>query len=207
MDQETSLQWPEQLLEGSLMPVSGDDDFSNFLEFGMHVADLQGHGPTEGRRPLPDAIPSATPEEELVEMQTDPTPQQQSQYNHMMADISMDLHSRSQGQDQGQGQGQDQIHPSYSNPDIVSGFYAQEPPQHQHLHQQGQSFHQQSTNQHYAHGQPIIPPTPNSVELHGGAARYSQRVDENNEMYDRYARMNDEQVGPPPPPPPLIRNL
>lgn len=41
----------------------------------------------------------------------------------------------------------------------------------------------------------MIPPTPNSMELHGNAARYPQRVDENHKMYDQYARMNEEQVG------------
>jgi hypothetical protein len=40
----------------------------------------------------------------------------------------------------------------------------------------------------------MIPPTPNSMELHGGAVRYPQRVDENQEMYDRYGRVNEEQV-------------
>jgi hypothetical protein len=40
----------------------------------------------------------------------------------------------------------------------------------------------------------VIPPTPNSIELHGGAARYPQRVDASHEMYDRYGQMSEEQV-------------
>jgi hypothetical protein len=51
-------------------------------------------------------------------------------------------------------------------------------------------------SQAYQEGQHIVPPTPNSVELHGGAARYMQRIDQNNahEIYERYGQMNDEQV-------------
>lgn len=70
---------------------------------------------------------------------------------------------------------------SYSTPSMTPGYCAQD-------------SSQQSANHHYMQGQPMIPPTPNSMELHGNAARYSQRVDENAEMYDRYSRINEEQV-------------
>jgi hypothetical protein len=32
------------------------------------------------------------------------------------------------------------------------------------------------------------------IEMHGNAARYPQRVDENPDMYDGYSRINEEQV-------------
>jgi hypothetical protein len=87
----------------------------------------------------------------------------------------------------------------------LSGFhYPQE---------QQQVFHQQQLSQHpdklvhqqhhqqqqmaphaYQEGQRIIPPTPNSVELHGGAARYMQRVDQGNDLYENYGQMSEEQV-------------
>lgn len=52
----------------------------------------------------------------------------------------------------------------------------------------------QAPTHHYMQGQTMIPPTPNSIEMHGNAARYPQRVDETPDMYDGYSRINEEQV-------------
>lgn len=66
----------------------------------------------------------------------------------------------------------------YSTPQLTPGFSAQD-----------------SSAQHYLSSQPMIPPTPNSIELQGNAPPYSQRMEENTEMYDRYhSRINEEQV-------------
>ena len=92
------------------------------------------------------------------------------------------LHPQSQQQPQPQSQPQSHTHPApipYSTPSMTPGFCAQDG--------------SQTSNQSYLQGQQIIPPTPNSMELHGNAARYSHR-DEHSEMYDRYSRMNEEQV-------------
>lgn len=99
----------------------------------------------------------------------------------------MDFHSH----------GSVQSHPGpmpYSTPSMTPGFCAQDPSQQPTMTQQ-QHSQPPHANQHYMQGQPMIPPTPNSIEMHGNAARYPQRVEENSEMYDRYSRVNEEQVG------------
>ncbi|CAG7944486.1 unnamed protein product [Penicillium salamii] len=93
------------------------------------------------------------------------------QYPGQMEGLAMDF---------GDSQSQNQL--PYSTPQMTPGFCAQEPspmaqPQH-----------------HYMQNQTMIPPTPNSVEMHGNAARYSQRVDGTPDMYDGYSRINEEQA-------------
>ena len=66
---------------------------------------------------------------------------------------------------------------------ITPGFYAQEQPP---------PFKSHPSQQPIPNGQTVIPPTPNSIELHGGAARYPHQVEDNHDMY---SRINDEQVG------------
>lgn len=64
---------------------------------------------------------------------------------------------------------------------------AQSLQQHQH--------HQQHMMQHQNYRQPVIPPTPNSIEMHGGAARYYQQMDmQSQAIYDRYHGSKDDQV-------------
>ncbi|KAJ6164346.1 hypothetical protein N7470_003018 [Penicillium chermesinum] len=66
----------------------------------------------------------------------------------------------------------------YSTPQLTPGFEGQD-----------------SSSQQYMASQPMIPPTPNSIELQANAARYPHRVDETPDMYDRYqSRVNEEQV-------------
>jgi hypothetical protein len=60
--------------------------------------------------------------------------------------------------------------------------------------QQQQQQPQPTTQPYIPQGQMVIPPTPNSIEFHGSAATYPQRVGDNPEMYDRYSRMIEEQV-------------
>ncbi|OJJ33079.1 hypothetical protein ASPWEDRAFT_604837 [Aspergillus wentii DTO 134E9] len=209
MEQEPSISWPGQLQEESIMTNPGDDEFTNFLEFGMQFPDLEGHGPGNHERHPASSLPStvslppstAADQNQMVHMDTEVTAQP-SPYNRIMDNISLDLHSQGQAQPPS-----GQVPPSYSNAAMTPGFYAQESLPHQpfqHPQQQSQdhshppshyqSLPPQSTRQYCPQGQPMIPPTPNSMELHGNAARYPQRVDENHEMYDRYTRMNDEQI-------------
>ncbi|KAF7115122.1 hypothetical protein CNMCM5793_001356 [Aspergillus hiratsukae] len=215
MDQDSSLAWPGSLQEQSLMTGSGEDEFTNFLEFGMHFPDLEGHGPGERQlqppRSLPASVsmmPTTTAEQEqLVRMDTDslPSAHSSSSYNNrIMGGFSFDLSSHNQP-----SQSQGQIPSSYTSAPVTPAFYNQElaqpqmfhhpqhhpqqPPQKQ-LQQQAHHGVPATSQPYIPHGQAIIPPTPNSIELQGNAARYQPQVDENHELYDRYPRMNEEQA-------------
>ncbi|KAL2817235.1 helix-loop-helix DNA-binding domain-containing protein [Aspergillus cavernicola] len=185
MEQDPSLSWSD-------MPPPAEDEFSNFLEFGMQFADLEGqHGPT-------DHLPSRSVAHQVA-MSTSTAPSQQQQmacmdpdgvtaqsqsYTRMMSDFPLEL----------PGHGQQGIphSSSYSNSPITPAFYAQKP---QMFHPSQQQQPPQHTSQPYIpQGQMMIPPTPNSMELHGNAATYPQRVSDNPEMYDRYTRMLEEQA-------------
>ena len=200
------------------MPVPSEEDFSNFLEFGMDFTQLNEHGQPIQHRPLPEHVPTSTADGELVEMQTEQTgqppqqqqqQQQQQQYTRMIAGLGVNLqaHSRAQSQDSNQpqnqhqdhsqGQDQGQVLQSYGNADVSPGFYPHEHSQRNQQQQQQQQhppFHRKPTTQPYGYGHPIIPPTPNSIELHGSAARFQPRPEEGGDMYDQYSRMNEEQV-------------
>lgn len=196
MDQETSLSWSGQLQE-SLVPH--DDEFSNLLEFGMQFSDLDGQDSSH-RLQLqsvsnPTSIPPTSTSHEFSRMDTDVS------YDRAMDNFSVDVFGNQNGLSQYQ------FEPSYpDNAHMPPQFYARNAPRHQQLHvqpppqkhqhlpqrQSHQPSHQQPSSHQYA--QPVIPPTPNSIELHGSAARYPQQVDENHELYDRYTHMNDEQV-------------
>ncbi|KNG82160.1 putative HLH transcription factor (PalcA) [Aspergillus nomiae NRRL 13137] len=201
MEQDNSLSWPD-------ITAPGDDEFSNFLEFGMHFPDMEGHGPSDQHPPRSVAhsvsMPTSTTpsgQEQLMRMETDAVAPQSSSYDRMMGDFSIELSNQVH-----QSQSHGSIPASFSDAPLTPAFYAQKPPHsqifnHQQLQQPPeQSHHQhvhhsQPTSQPYVpHGQPVIPPTPNSIEMQGSAATYPQRVDENHEMYDRYARINEEQA-------------
>lgn len=173
--------------------MSHDDDFTHLLEFGMQFPDLDGQGSAE-RISDPASVPPPSTGNGLIRMETD------GPYDRMMDNFSTDAFNNSNGMPHSQPE------PSYPNGNMPE-LYNQDAPQRHYLHgqpsqqqhpqlQRGQSrqhSHRQSSSQQY--GQLVIPPTPNSIELHGAAAQYPQRVDENHELYDRYTRMNDEQVG------------
>lgn len=193
MDQNTSLSWSGQLQDESLM--SHDEDFTHLLEFGMQFSDLDGQGSAE-RVSNPVSMPPSSTGNGFIRMETD------GPYDRMMGNFSMDAFNNPNSVSH------TQPGPSYPNGN-VPGLYNQDAPQRHYLHgqppqqqqqhpqlprgQPHQHSYQQSSSQQY--GQLVIPPTPNSIELHGAAAQYPQRVDENNELYDRYTRVNDEQVG------------
>ncbi|KAJ5665580.1 uncharacterized protein N7477_008028 [Penicillium maclennaniae] len=171
MEHQPAMTWPEQIHENTLITAPGEDEFSNFLEFNMHFSDLEGHGPAHSQMQEQQHAmvpPTTTAPESTI---SSDHRSQSHQYATPIEGLAMDF-----------GHGSVQSHGmSYSTPSMTPGFGAQD-------------SSQQPANHHYMHGQPMIPPTPNSMELHGNAARYPQRVDENAEMYDRYSRINEEQA-------------
>lgn len=89
----------------------------------------------------------------------------------------------------------DQLPPDDQQSQLANAIQQQQQQQQQ---RQQQQQHQNSMNlqQPYVYGVPMIPPTPNSVEFHGGAATFRQNGDENYDIKnEQYARLNDEQVG------------
>lgn len=186
MEQQPAMSWPESLHENSLIAPAGDDEFSNFLEFNMHFSDLEGHGPAQSQSQAQAQAPHSqlqqqhamvTPTTSAPDMTSDP----RSHPFSTMEGLAMDFNGHG-----GMSQPQPHAHPGpipYSTPSMTPGFCAQDA--------------SQPSNQSYMQGQQMIPPTPNSMELHGNAARYSHR-DEHSEIYDRYSRINEEQVCPTP---------
>lgn len=187
------MSWPEQIQENLIAP-SGDDEFSNFLEFNMHFPDLEGHGPAQAHslqhqhhqhqqhnhqaqaQAQAQAQGLAIPTTTAAEMNSD----SRSHPFSTMEGLAMDFGHGAMSQSQSQPQSHTHIGPiPYSTPSMTPGFCAQD-------------ASQPSTNGSYMQAQ-MIPPTPNSMELHGNTARYSHR-DEHSEMYDRYSRINEEQV-------------
>lgn len=168
------MSWSEQLHENSLM-ATPEDEFSNFLEFNMPFPDIEGHGPSNLQHSQQHSLPTTTsPESEMGYSQS-----HAAQYPGKMDGLAMDFNH-----DSTQSHAHSVNQMAYSTPGMTAGFSAQEP----------SPMSQPPAHQHYMQGQTMIPPTPNSIEMHGNAARYSQRVDGTPEIYDRYGRINEEQV-------------
>lgn len=184
MEQQPAMSWPEQLHENPLITASGEDEFSNFLEFNMHFPDLEGHGPAHSQ--LPDqqqSMVQPTTTAVATSVTTMPSDLQSLSYATPMEGLAMEF-----------SHGPVSSHAApmpYSTPSMTPGFCAQDSSQQPTMSQQ-----QPPSGHNYMQGQTMIPPTPNSMELHGNAARYPHRMDENQEMYDRYSRINEEQVCP-----------
>ncbi|RAK80447.1 phosphate-sensing transcription factor PHO4 [Aspergillus fijiensis CBS 313.89] len=196
MDQGHSLSWSD-------IPPSNDDEFTNFLEFGMQFPDVDGQPQPDhhASRPLIDAVTMSLPvstaaaQEQLVSLDTGDMTAPASSYSPMINnDFALDLaHHGQQGQPHGS---------SFSTAPITPAFYAHKPPMyHPHQHasvpDQSHSLSQptQSISQSFVpQGRPFIPPTPNSVEFHGNAATFPQRADDTREVYERFNRVNDEQA-------------
>jgi len=71
---------------------------------------------------------------------------------------------------------------------LQSELFEQRQQQRQHIHMQNQR----------CHGQHAIPPTPTSLEMHGGHAQYYTTPTEHQQlhMYDHYRRNHKDQVSP-----------
>lgn len=188
MEHQPAMSWPEQLHENHLMTGSGEDEFSNFLEFNMHFPDLEGHGPAHPQLPeqeqsmvQPTIARTSAAAAAATSVTTMPSDMQSLSYATPMEGLAMEF---------GNGAVSSHAGPMpYSTPSMTPGFCAQDS-----SHQPSMSQQQPSSGQNYMQGQHMIPPTPNSIELHGNAARYPHRMDDNQEMYDRYSRINEEQV-------------
>ena len=189
MEQPSDTSWPAQLQENALI-AAPEDEFSNFIEFNMQFPDFEGHGPgpthshmqeqqqQHQHHPMVHPPTTTAPEPTLVS-----GPLSTPQYSAPMEGIAMDFGLHGSGQSHGGPV-------PFSTPSMTPGFCAQDSSQHPTMAQRSSS----SSQQHYMQNQPVVPPTPNSIELHGNATRYPQRVDDNSEMYDRYSRMHEEQV-------------
>ncbi|PYH79636.1 HLH transcription factor [Aspergillus uvarum CBS 121591] len=196
MDQGHSLPWSD-------IPPSNDDEFTNFLEFGMQFPDVDSQPQSDHHvsRPLIHAatmslpVSTAAAQEQLVSLDTGGMTASASSYSPMINnDFALDLaHHGQQGQPHGS---------SFSTAPMPPAFYAHKPPiYHPHQHppvpDQSHSLSQsrQSMPQSFVpQGRPVIPPTPNSVEFHGNAATFPQRADDTREVYERFTRVNDEQA-------------
>ncbi|KAJ5495588.1 hypothetical protein N7539_000704 [Penicillium diatomitis] len=204
MNHQPAMTWPEQIHDNQLITAPGEDEFSNFLEFNMQFTDLDGHGPSQQQHSI---MPTTTTADQT--MISDP--RSHPQFTSPMEGLTMDFsgHPSMQSAMQQQPQQQQSVPQQpgplpYSTPAMTPGFCAQDTSSHHHQsqmmsHQPSQQQHQQPQsnlpNQQYMHQNPqMIPPTPNSIEMHGNATRYPQRVDEHSDMYDRYSRINEEQA-------------
>ena len=143
---------------------TANDEFSNLLDFGINLPDLEGHGPPSA--PQRDAVLDRDSGLNQHDFTSQPP-----QLDNVMADsLPMEMHHHAQ---QGFPVAQQRQPP-------------QQPPQ---QHQQQQK--QPPNSQNFSHHKNMIPPTPNSVELHAGVAQYPPRLDTS---HDVYGTMNDDQV-------------
>lgn len=151
--------------------VSGpDEDFANFLEFG----DLQLNFPS-----------------------FEPTPQNGGRV-HQDADVAMDttMENVTEIPDYGEAHVPPQLNRSTSNPllnDYCGNqehlFDMQIPTEHFNQHPQAYA----KGRSHYTQG--MVPPTPNSIEMHVGHPPYYQMpVHQQAHMYEHYQRNQRDQV-------------
>ncbi|KXG50329.1 uncharacterized protein PGRI_062960 [Penicillium griseofulvum] len=157
--------WQEQLNENSLN--APEEEFSNLFEFNMPFPEIE-HGP--GNMQHSHSLPTTTgPDSDMAHLR------HPVQYSGQMEGL-MDFSDNTQSQHN--------TNPMpYSTPSMTPGFCAQPSP-----------MSQPPTHQHYMQNHNMIPPTPNSIEMHGNSARYPQRADETPDMYDGYSRINEEQA-------------
>ncbi|KAK2765462.1 hypothetical protein FQN54_008316 [Arachnomyces sp. PD_36] len=195
MDQQAPLtSWPENFNSEALVPTSGvEDEFSNFLEFGFTFPELE-NGAVQNPRSLAQPPTSSMEDVDMMRMsqaqategQTQ-TAQAVQQNTHQPAQVMTDMSSvRHPGQE---------VKQHYQDPNMESQFYQgrQQQQSHQPPHQQQQQP-PPHMNPNYAHRYQGIPPTPNSIELHGGAVnRYPGRMENEARGYEHYSRPNDDQ--------------
>ncbi|KAH8700738.1 hypothetical protein BGW36DRAFT_357386 [Talaromyces proteolyticus] len=194
MDHDAAVSWPEQLPEETLMAPSNEDDFSSFLEFGLDFTDMEGHNPAsvQHQRTIqhPDnhIVTSMAEDSHVNADHAGPPPQ-------FAPHMAMGIPNNGSVDDQAfhfSHEQQHQQHQQHQQRQMAQHNQLQLA--HQHAQHHLEKYPPHSAPHHYPEGQHVIPPTPNSIELHGGAARYPQRVDMGNEIYDRYSQMNDDQV-------------
>ncbi|EQL37260.1 hypothetical protein BDFG_01518 [Blastomyces dermatitidis ATCC 26199] len=171
MDRDTSLPaWPQTMPEDLLVPVSGEEEFSKYLDFNFNFADLddvvnQQH----------NAIHASAPDISTSMQDVQPpgmAHHQQMQNTSEAPDYQPELH---------QLHHQMGIQGSINTTDANAApqFYAQK---------------QQAFLPQQSYGQrPYIPPTPNSAEMHAGIPHGLSRLDtDSHRHYEYYARPNDD---------------
>ncbi|OQE39966.1 hypothetical protein PENCOP_c006G04774 [Penicillium coprophilum] len=162
------MSWPEQLNENTLINAP-EEEFSNLFEFNIPFPEIE-HGP--GNMQHSHSLPTTTgPDSDMAHLRSHPV-----QYSGQMEGL-MDFSDNTQSHAH-----HTQPMP-YSTPHMTPGFCAQPSP-----------MSQPPAHQNYMQNHGMIPPTPNSVEMHGNATRYPQRADETPDMYDGYSRINEEQA-------------
>ncbi|KAJ5164750.1 uncharacterized protein N7500_006580 [Penicillium coprophilum] len=165
---EPAMSWPEQLNENTLINAP-EEEFSNLFEFNIPFPEIE-HGP--GNMQHSHSLPTTTgSESDMAHLRSHPV-----QYSGQMEGL-MDFSENTQSHAH-----HTQPMP-YSTPHMTPGFCAQPSP-----------MSQPPAQQNYTQNHGMIPPTPNSVEMHGNTARYPQRADETPDMYDGYSRINEEQA-------------
>lgn len=169
--EQPAMSWPEQLHENNLISAPGEEEFSNLFDFNIPFPEIE-HGPGTGNMQHSHSLPTSTgPDSDMAHLRS-----HGMQYSGQMEGL-MDFNDNAQSHtNHGNSM-------PYSTPHMTPGFCAQQP----------SPMSQPPTHQHYMQGHNMIPPTPNSIEMHGNTARYPHRVDET-DMYDGYSRMNEEQV-------------
>lgn len=205
MDHNTAVTWPEQLAEDSLMTSNNEDEFSNFLEFDITFSDLDGQAATsQPQRTLPSHSEAPIPQT-LGSNGTGPIRldhnSQGSRYTNI-TDISMNYHHENPPsaliQRDYEGNVVFLTSEQQQHEQAVLRLRAQKQQQHRQLQQSRQMANLRYTHaaqgHGHGHGHTAIPPTPNSVELHGGAASYPHHPLQGPEMYDHYVPVTDDQV-------------
>ncbi|KAJ5562336.1 hypothetical protein N7461_001097 [Penicillium sp. DV-2018c] len=166
------MSWPEQLQENNLMTATGDEEFSNLYDFSIPFPDIE-HGPGNMQHSLPT---TTGPSLDMDTLRSHPM-----EYSGQMEGL-MDFNDPTQSQSHSHSHAGHSM--SYSTPSMTPSFSAQE----------SSPMSRPSTRQHYGQGRTGIPPTPNSIEMHGNFARCPQSVDGTPDMYDQYAQINEEQA-------------
>ena len=161
--------------------VSGpEDDFANFLEFGdlqlnfpAFDPQVQGGGEEQqvrnhGLDPAIDADMGMLGMKGDMQQQIDPNlmPMQTS-----MAELQHALHGSTE---------------SLLDLNMQAQLF----------HQQQLHYHQQRRMQGLYHRQGVVPPTPNSFEMHGQPRSYPQLDPQTRALYEHYSRKQQDPVSP-----------
>ena len=162
----------------SPMPAS-QDEFANFLDFadldftGYDTVDLQQNGAGA----MDTSIEGTAG---MLGLETGHMPQQQQQQQPPPPPMDQRSHATPMNSYNGSTE-------SFQDLAMQQDPFDQQQQQQLHLH-----------NQQY-HGQNVVPPTPNSLEMHGGHAQYYRTpIDQQQlHMYDPYRRSQKDQVGIP----------
>lgn len=157
--------WQGQMPDEDMVSHNRPDEFTDLLDFDFDFTTLDNVVSQAGH-----SMPTSTAQIQTTMMQdvqlTSMDPIQSTQPSPYAQMQSIDVQGNS----------------GAANTHVQSQFYAPKQPQ------------QQSMVRHnYGQGQTFIPPTPNSMEMHGRARNHSMRVDTERRIYEPYTRCTDDQ--------------